>query len=227
MVQYVFFDLDETLYPPSSGLMNAVSDRMRLYLQQEYAMPPERAHALQTRYWREYGTTLRGLMLEYGINPQRFLEFAHDVDVAQYLEPAPQLRAQLQQIPLTKVIVTNADVPHAQRVLARLGVADQFQAIFDVVFFEYECKPARGAYERVLRALAARGDECILVEDTPRNLDAARELGIRTILLLHPQTPRAPDAAPTSAECPAAANLCIDDIAQVNVAIATVAAASN
>jgi len=78
-----------------------------------------------------------------------------------------------------------------------------------------------------LRALAARGDECILVEDTPRNLDAARELGIRTILLLHPQAPRAPDAAPTSAECPAAANLCIDDIAQVNAAIATVAAASN
>ncbi len=232
MTKYILFDLDETLYPPTSGLMPAVSERMRLYLEREYAMPAERAHELQKRYWREYGTTLRGLMLEHEINPRHYLEFVHDVDVAQYLEPNPRLRAQLQQIPFAKMIMTNADVPHAQRVLARLGIADQFQEIFDIVFFEYECKPARGAYERVLRALAARGDECILVEDTARNLDNARRLGMRTILLLHPPSENLtndpfPDPALQTkpAECPSSANLCIDDIAQVNAAIATVAAA--
>ncbi|OQY86513.1 MAG: hypothetical protein B6D41_13310, partial [Chloroflexi bacterium UTCFX4] len=140
------------------------------------------------------------------------------------------LRAQLQQIPYRKGIVTNEDVPHAKRVLARLGIADQFQRVFDIEFFEYECKPARSAYERVLRALDARGDECLLIEDTARNLDTARELGIHTILLMHPPAPaQAPDAwldpaaqnKPT--ECPATAELCMDDILQVNAAIATLA----
>lgn len=230
MLRYIWFDLDETLYPPTSGLMSAVGKRMREYLEQEYALSPEQAHALQVRYWREHGTTLRGLMLERAIDPHHFLDYAHDVDVAQYLEPNPPLRAQLQQIPYRKVIVTNADVPHAERVLARLGIADQFQRVFDIEFFEYECKPARSAYERVLRALDARGDECLLIEDTARNLDTARELGIHTILLMHPPAPaQAPDAwldpaaqnRPT--ECPTTADLCLDDILQVNAAIATLA----
>lgn len=231
MLRYILFDLDETLYPPTSGLMPAIGDRMRIYLEREYAMPPERAHDLQKRYWQEYGTTLRGLMLEREIDPQRYLNFVHDVDVTQYLEPNPQLREQLEQIPYVKVIVTNADVPHAQRVLERLGIADQFERIFDIVFFEYESKPARGAYERVLHALSARGDECILVEDTARNLDSARELGIQTILLLHPDARIQPTAALTDpaaenkpVECPPAANVCINDISQVNTAIQLLAA---
>jgi putative hydrolase of the HAD superfamily len=231
MLKYILFDLDETLYAPTSGLMPAIGNRMRQYLEQEYALPPERAHELQKRYWHEYGTTLRGLMLEREIDPRHYLDFVHDVDVTQYLEPNPQLRAQLAQIPYTKVIVTNADVPHAERVLAQLGIADQFARIFDIVFFEYECKPARGAYERVLNALNARGDECILVEDTARNLSAARELGIQTILLLHPDAraqPTAPLGDPAAqekpVECPPTANICIEDISQVNAAIETLAA---
>lgn len=230
MLRYILFDLDETLYPPTTGLMPAIGDRMRVYLEQEYAMPPERAQDLQKRYWQEFGTTLRGLMLEREIDPQHYLNFVHDVDVTRYLKPNPQLRAQLQDIPYVKVIVTNADVPHAQRVLAQLGIADQFERIFDIVFFEYESKPARGAYERVLRALAARGDECILVEDTARNLDSARELGIQTILLVHPEARVQPTAALSDpaahnkpAECPPTANACINDILQVNAAIAALA----
>lgn len=231
MLKYILFDLDETLYAPTSGLMPAIGDRMRKYLEQEYAMPPELAHDLQKRYWHEYGTTLRGLMLEREIDPRHYLDFVHDVDVTQYLEPNPQLRAQLAQIPFAKVIVTNADVPHAERVLEQLGIADQFRRIFDIVFFEYECKPARGAYERVLRALDVRGDECILVEDTARNLPAAREVGIQTILLLHPAARVQPTAALSdpaaqvkTVECPPTANFCIDDISQVNAAIETLAA---
>ena len=232
MLKYIFFDLDETLYSPDSGLMPAVGERMRLYLEREFSLPPERAHELQKRYWNDYGTTLRGLMMEHEIDPLRYLDFVHDVDVSQFLEPNPQLRAQLQNIPYPKVIVTNADVPHAQRVLARLGITDQFEKIFDIIFFEYECKPARGAYERVLRALTVRGDECILVEDTARNLASARELGIRTILLLHPEArlnasaSSDPAASFHATECPPSANFCIDNIAQVSAAIAELAHAA-
>lgn len=230
MIRYILFDLDETLYPPSSGLMPAITERMREYLERQYNLSPEDAHSMQKRYWTEYGTTLRGLMLEHEIDPSQYLNFVHDIQVAEYIQPNPELNTLLARIPYEKVIVTNADTPHALRVLNQLGITAQFSRIFDIVFMEYECKPARGAYERVLRALDARGDECILVEDTARNLTTARELGIRTILLLHPEALEQPSVRFTDpaalakpAVCPPEADLCVEDINQIGDAIAYLA----
>ncbi len=183
MLKFILFDLDETLYPTSNGLMQTIGGRMRDYIAKRYGLSPDEAHALQKRYFNEYGTTLRGLMQERHIDPTEYLNFVHDVPVANFIRPDPQLRAVLQRIPQEKVIVTNADVPHARRVLDLLGVTDQFARIFDVVCFDYYCKPKRIVYERLLEMLPARGDECVLVDDQSRNLPPARELGIRTILL--------------------------------------------
>src|SRR6476659_7421655 len=103
MLKYIIFDLDETLYPAASGLMPAIGDRMRLYLEQHYALAPERAHELQKRYWLEYGTTLRGLMLEREIDPQDYLVFVHDVQVAKFIHPDEKLRRVLASIDYDKV----------------------------------------------------------------------------------------------------------------------------
>lgn len=229
MIRYILFDLDETLYPATSGLMPAIGDRMRLYLEQRYDLDPQRAHELQKRYWLEYGTTLRGLMLEREIDPHDYLKFVHDVDVTQFIQPDERLHQILASIPYQKVIFTNADAPHAERVLEQLAIADQFSRIFDIVCVEFDCKPGRGAYERVLAELNARGDECILVEDSVRNLPAARALGIATILLMPAgydpdvQPSRRHFADPASekkvTECPPDANLCISEIYQVADAI--------
>lgn len=222
MIKYILFDLDETLYPATSGLMPAIGTRMRLYLEQKFKLKPEDAQAMQRRYFDAYGTTLRGLVMEQQIDPLDFLGFVHDVDVSQFILPDERLRDVLASIPYRKVIVTNADLPHAERVLARLGVADQFRQIFDIVFMEYECKPARGAYERVLETLGVRGDECILVEDTARNLPTARELGIATILVMKPHALNPlngrftdPAAQPLPLDCSPDANVCIEEIYRV------------
>jgi putative hydrolase of the HAD superfamily len=183
MLKYILFDLDETLYPASNGLMQTIAGRMRQFIMDKYALPPDEAQALQKRYWNEYGTTLRGLYLERHVDPREYLQFVHDVRLTDYIEPDPRLRAVLECISQEKAILTNADSAHARRILDILGVSDLFTRIFDVVSFEYECKPARTVYERVLRMLPARGDECVLVDDLPRNLPTARELGIKTILV--------------------------------------------
>ncbi len=183
MFKYILFDLDETLYPSSNGLMQTIGTRMRDYIIARYGLPANEAHDLQKRYWREYGTTLRGLYLERHIDPEDYLKFVHDVPVRDYVSPDPRLRTVLERIPQEKVILTNADAPHARRILDVLGVADLFTRIFDVVCFEYDCKPAPAVYRRVLEMLPARGDDCVLVEDIARNLTPARELGIRTILV--------------------------------------------
>lgn len=224
MLKHILFDLDETLYPISSGLMNSISDRMRGYIQVKCNLSPQDAHILQKRYWNEYGTTLRGLMNEHEIDPQEYLAYVHDIDVAKHLSPDPKLHQVLSQIPYDKFIVTNGDVPHAERVLRQLGIADQFKRIFDIVFMEFECKPSRGAYRRVLRALDSDGHDCVLVEDTARNLPPAREFGIHTVLLLHPTLPTESGAFPdlvhtATNECPPAAEQCIHEIYSVAEAV--------
>jgi putative hydrolase of the HAD superfamily len=183
MLKYLIFDLDETLYPTTNGLMQVLGDRMRQFIMNKYALSPADAHALQKRYWNQYGTTLRGLYVERHLDPAEYLRYVHDVPLADFLAPDPQLRAVLEKIPQPKVILTNADEAHARRVLDALGVGDLFAQIFDIVRNEYDCKPSRAVYERVLRELNARGDECALVEDAARNLPPARALGIHTILV--------------------------------------------
>lgn len=227
MIRYLLFDLDETLYPPSSGLMPAIGERMREYLERRYGFTPEDAQALQMRYYMQYGTTLRGLMTEQQVDPQDFLFFVHDLDLAAFLGPDPRLRVMLKDIPIERVIVTNGDAPHARRVLERLGIADLFSQIFDIVFMEFDCKPSRGAYDRVLAKLAVEGGECILIEDSARNLPSARELGIHTILLTRPAPPVPPNGTPTdparaahsNGVCPSDAEICIPDIYHVADAV--------
>lgn len=183
MLKYILFDLDETLYPSSNGLMQTISNRMRQFIVDKYNITPEEARALQLRYWNQYGTTLRGLYIERHIDPNEYLQYVHTVPLTDFIQPDPRLRQVLQLITQEKVILTNADSAHAQRILDILGVADQFTRIFDVASFEFECKPARVVYERMLQILPARGEECVLVDDMARNLPNARGLGIRTILV--------------------------------------------
>ncbi len=186
MLKYVIFDLDETLYPTTNGLMQTIGRRMREYIIRQYGLPPDEAQALQKQYFNQYGTTFRGLYVERHIDPEGYLKFVHDVPLLEFLRPDPRLREMLERIAQEKVILTNADARHARRVLDILGVSDLFTRIFDVVYFDYQCKPARAVYERLLSALPARGDECALVDDAERNLLPAQQLGIHTILLGKP-----------------------------------------
>lgn len=206
MFKYILFDLDETLYPTTNGLMQAVGARMREYIQRKFNLSPEAAFELQKRYWNEYGTTLRGLYMEHQLDPAEFLAYVHNVDLTNFIHPDPRLREVLLKIPQEKLILTNADEPHARRVLERLGVADQFTRIFDVVCNQYECKPTPSVYSRALATLGVPGSQCVLVEDLARNLPPARALGVRTVLVYSP-------------ECPVDADLCLPDIYGVAEAI--------
>ena len=76
------FDLDNTLYPRHTNLyeLQQVDVRIRDYVQRLLKLPPDEAHRLQKDYYRRYGTTLRGLIVEHGISPDDFLEYVHDID---------------------------------------------------------------------------------------------------------------------------------------------------
>jgi putative hydrolase of the HAD superfamily len=180
--KFVLFDLDDTLYPRSVGIMTTVGERIRQFIVDTLALKADEAAALQKRYFHTYGTTLRGLQDEHHIDPDVYLAYVHDFPL-DALQPTPELDRLLARIPLTKVIVTNASAEHAQRVLERLGIAHHFDAILDIRAFDYFCKPDPRAYERVLARLQARPEDCILIDDSARNLLPARRLGMTTILM--------------------------------------------
>ena len=84
------FDLDNTLYPRHTNLFAQVDTRIRDYVQRLLKVDAEEAHRIQKDYYRRYGTTLRGLMEERGIQPDDFLAYVHDIDHSP-VEPDPVL----------------------------------------------------------------------------------------------------------------------------------------
>jgi putative hydrolase of the HAD superfamily len=183
MIRTVLFDLDDTLYPREAGVMDQIRALMLRYLRERFNLSSEQADALRRRYFRTYGTTMRGLQVNHQIDADEFLDYVHDIPLHEYLRPNPELERALASISQRKVIFTNASRQHAEAVLAQLGVAHHFERIVDVRDVAYESKPQQGAYRRICELLDARPEECLLVEDNVRNLRPAKALGMVTVLV--------------------------------------------
>jgi putative hydrolase of the HAD superfamily len=173
------FDLDNTLYPHSCNLFAEVEARMAAFICAEAGVDAEAAHTLRRHYYQTHGSTLRGLMSERGVDPRRFLDYVHEIDMSR-VAAAPALRAALAELPGRKLVFTNADHRYAKRVLDRLEIADQFEGLFDIHAADYLPKPDRATYARFLAQFAVEPTAAIMVEDIARNLVPAHELGMTT-----------------------------------------------
>ena len=174
------FDLDNTLYDANSGVFPQIDRNMKRFLMAEFDLLEDAAHAYQKQLYRDYGTTLSGLMAQHGLDPARFLHHVHDIDVTE-LAPDEGLIAALKRLPGRKAIFTNASAKHAENVAARLGILDQFDAIFDIVSADYRPKPDITAYEKTLRHYGVEGRRAAMFEDLKRNLVPAATLGMTTV----------------------------------------------
>ena len=180
----LFFDLDETLYPRATGLWQAIGARITQYMRERMDFAPNQVTVLREKYFREYGTTLRGLQANHNVDMDDYLAFVHDVPLDRYIHPDPQLHAALAGIPSRKFIFTNSDTNHARRVLGVLGLEGLFEGIIDVHAIAPFCKPMPEAFELALKA-AGNPDPpaCVLLDDQRRITRAARSLGMYTILV--------------------------------------------
>ena len=174
------FDLDNTLYPDDLGLFGQVSRRMTEFIYRHLDLAHDAARALQTRYFREYGTTLRGLMLRDGVDAEGFLDFVHDIDLTR-LAPDPVLTTALRRLPGRKLIFTNGSKPHAERILARRDLAGMFDDIVDIVASDFVPKPDPRPYEALIRRHRIDAARTVMVEDMAQNLVPARSLGMATV----------------------------------------------
>ena len=120
------FDLDNTLYPPDSGLWPAIEERITLFLIEHSGLDGASARALQRYYYRQHGTTLRGLVDEDNVLPADFLDFVHDIDRSG-LPPNPALALEIARLPGRKLIFTNGSRDHALRTIEQLGLDGLFE----------------------------------------------------------------------------------------------------
>src|SRR5262249_26332533 len=155
----------------------AAHERLHLLL----TLDPVEARALQKRYLKEHGTTLRGLMVNHRCPPERFLAHVHAVDLSA-IAPDSRLDRALENLPGRKLIFTNASAQHAERVMARLGIARHFAGIFDIVAADYWPKPEANAYANLIRAHGIDPRRAAFIDDLPRNLLPAAGLGMTTVL---------------------------------------------
>jgi putative hydrolase of the HAD superfamily len=183
MIKYILFDLDDTLYPKEIGLMAAIGQRIHQYMEERVGLDPVMARDLRRHYLQTYGTTLKGLQIHYSIDTDDYLSYVHDVPLGDYLKPDKTLDRALTEIQAEKVVFTNATTEHAHRVLRFLGVEHHFSRIVDLRATNYQNKPQPGAYRYVLDILGARPEECLIVEDSVRNLRPAKEMGMVTVLV--------------------------------------------
>jgi putative hydrolase of the HAD superfamily len=174
------FDLDLTLYRPEANIMAQIRDRIALYVERHFQIDSETAHQIRTQYWKQYGTTLGGLIAEHGVDPHGYLDFVHDVDMAK-LTPDPEMAAHISALPGRKLIFTNADTLYARRVLAARGLSDVFEDIFDIHRMNQQPKPAMASYHAMCKAMEVDPNHAVFVEDSAHNLPPAKRLGMTTI----------------------------------------------
>ncbi len=177
------FDLDNTLYPHHLNLWQQVDVRIRDYIAEFLKVPHEQAFKIQKDYYKRYGTTMRGLMTEHGLEPDAYLDFVHKIDHSP-LEPNPALGAALEKLPGRKLILTNGTRKHADAVMKRLAVHQHFEDIFDIVAAELEPKPSPRTYERFLERHVVDPAKAAMFEDLARNLEAPHALGMTTVLVV-------------------------------------------
>ena len=191
-IEGIIWDLDGTLYRYNELFITACNHAaartaIAMGLQMEFdeavkmAAESERAYGNSFKFFGERGIAYRDYHLPY-----------HDsVDIA-IIEKNAEMRAALEAIEKPMVILTNASRPWVMRMLEHLDYMHLFpqQNIIALEDINYEAKAYHTTgFERGLAILRKESAKVLMVEDLPRNLPKAKELGMSTALVHHGQMP--------------------------------------
>ncbi len=179
------FDLDNTLYPSHCNLFAEMDKRITGYVMRVTGKGFDEAWKEQKLYYREHGTTLRGLMSVHGVDPLDYLNDVHDIDYSP-VPPNRELGELIKSLPGRKHIFTNGDVPHVERTIAALEFDDIFDSVFGIVEANFVPKPERGPYVDFLERHDVDPKSSAMFEDMARNLEVPKAMGMATVLLVPP-----------------------------------------
>ena len=176
------FDLDNTLYPASIDLFGQINVKMSNYIMNLLDVDKVAADKMRAVYWEKYGTSLAGLMKNYKIDPDDFLNIVHDIDFSVLPKDLDLLDA-LNNLPGRKLVYTNGTVPYAREVLKYRGLLDVFGEIYGIEDATYVPKPFPVAFETIFSKANIVYNRSAMFEDEVRNLEVPFKLGLKTILI--------------------------------------------
>ncbi len=179
-VETWIFDLDNTLYHVSANLFDQIDRRMCTYVADFLNIPAAEAYKVQKSFFREHGTTLRGMMECHDMDPEPYLDYVHDIDFSAINVDAVMVRA-MEALPGRKIVFTNAATNYAKHVIERLGITSHMEGIFDIVDAGYIPKPAPEVYRQFIEKFDIDPSGAVMVEDMARNLAPAAAIGMKTV----------------------------------------------
>ena len=178
----LLIDLDNTVYPESSEIFSQIDKKMKEFISKNLSVNIEEAFIIQKKYFKEEGTTLRGLMLHHNIKPAPFLKYVHDINLAS-INKNLELKKFLKNYSGKKIIFTNGTKEHAVNVLSKVSILESIDSIFDIVNANYIPKPNSISYEKVITKYSLKPKNTVMFDDIPVNLKTANKIGIKTVLI--------------------------------------------
>ncbi len=174
------FDLDNTLYSADSGIFQQVHKLMGEFISKNLNMDMPNAKKLQAKYYKQHGTTLRGLMDNHGIDPDYFLDEVHRLDYS-IVSSNKILNQELQKLEGRKIIYTNANKKHTIDVLERIGLSNFFDEIFDIKMANYIPKPELKPYEQIINLFDIEPKTSAMFDDIAKNLVPAKKVKFTSV----------------------------------------------
>jgi len=174
------FDLDNCLYPASTGLFALIDERMGAYIERLLGVDPAEAKRVQKGHFHAHGTTLAGLMSEHDIDPHDFLEEVHDIPLDR-VKADDRLARLLPRLPGRRFVFTNGDAPYARRVLEAIGVHRHFDDLHDIHASSLRPKPDPHGYALLCERFKIDPTRALLADDMVKNLAPAKALGMTTV----------------------------------------------
>ncbi len=178
------FDLDNTLHNATPHIFPHINRSMTAYVQRELGISEEAANALRVEYWQRYGATLKGLMCHHGTRPEHFLWHTHQFPaLPEMVLREPRLRHMLRRLPGRKLLYSNAPRHYVHEVLKLLRIGDVFEDAFAIEHARFRPKPETVGFRRLLKKHRLQPARCVMVEDSAENLQTAKRLGMKTVLV--------------------------------------------
>lgn len=187
------FDLDNTLHNASKAVFPAIANNMTRYIaevlkKEQGEVDMEHVNHLRTEYLRRYGATLKGMVIHHGVKEEEFLREAHRFEnLEQLLHLERGVARVLKRLPGKKILFTNAPHSYSKEVMRDLRLHKDFAGHISIeqmqVHGKSHPKPSRAYLRKLLAQHGWHPRQCTLVEDSVANLQAAKALGMRTVMI--------------------------------------------
>lgn len=174
------FDLDNTLHDTGRALFPVINKKMNSYIQNLLNINEFQADKIRQDYWMNYGSTLKGLMKNYAVNPNHFLKKTHSINnFHDLIFPATNLIKILSSLNGRKILFTNAPKVYALTIVNHCKIGKYFEDFHFIESSNFNGKPSKETMRKFLAKYKI--ERAYFVDDEKENLKVAKQFGIHTI----------------------------------------------